>query len=186
MVLTGLSHNYRDLTRDPNLALYIVDGVIKGHGFKDSVPKNEIESIEVLKDEEAVRLFGAEGAYGVVAIITKGHGGRTSLDSVLGDIYHIRKGEPLIVIDGVPAPGNNLQLVRPEDMESINVLMEASSKALYGEKAQYGALLITTKKKARPQVVVEATTNGEKVTMQADSIVTPQGSFHAVNPAAKP
>jgi TonB-dependent SusC/RagA subfamily outer membrane receptor len=93
----------------------------------------------------------------------------------------------LVVIDGVPMPGSGLHGLNPDDIESIQVLREASSKALYGEKASSGALLITTKKhKSRPQVVGEINANGEKVMVQADSIVTPEGSFHAVNPPAKP
>jgi TonB-dependent SusC/RagA subfamily outer membrane receptor len=186
MVL-GAVRPIRNIELDSSKVLYVVDGVIKGHGLNNLPRQEDIASVEVLKDESAVRLFGAEGAYGVIAILTKGYVGRTSLDSMLGDIYHLRKGEPLVVIDGVPVPGSGLHGLNPDDIESIQVLWEASSKALYGEKAQYGALLITTKKqKTRPQVVGDMNANGEKVRVQADSIVTPQGSFHAVNPAAKP
>jgi len=50
----------------------IIDGVIKGHGWKEMPRPEDIVSVQVLKDESAVRLFGAEGAYGVIAILTKG------------------------------------------------------------------------------------------------------------------
>jgi TonB-dependent SusC/RagA subfamily outer membrane receptor len=185
MVLTAV-RPIRNIELDSGKVLCIVDGVIKGHGWINVPRQEDIASMEVLKDEPAVRLFGAEGAYGVIAILTKGHVEGNNLDSMLGDIYHIRKGEPLIVIDGVPVPGNGLHGLNPDEIESIQVLREASSKALYGDKAQYGALLITTKKKVHAQVMFEGTFKGEIVTGQADTIVTPQGSFHAVEPPAGP
>ncbi len=56
---------------------------------------------------------------------------------------------PLIVIDGVP--GGSLSTVVREDIESINVLRDASAAAIYGTRASGGVILITTK---RPQAGV--------------------------------
>ncbi|WP_425883115.1 SusC/RagA family TonB-linked outer membrane protein [Parabacteroides sp. ASD2025] len=50
---------------------------------------------------------------------------------------------PLILVDGVPADFNFLN---PEDIESINVLKDAASSAIYGSRAANGVLLITTKR----------------------------------------
>jgi TonB-dependent starch-binding outer membrane protein SusC len=56
----------------------------------------------------------------------------------------INNNEPLYVIDGVPAgPGNNLS---PNDIESISVLKDASSAAIYGTRGANGVVLITTKR----------------------------------------
>lgn len=64
--------------------------------------------------------------------------------------------EPLIVMDGVPLiQGNNGQLynptnaladINPNDIESVEVLKDASAAAIYGSRASGGVLLITTKK----------------------------------------
>lgn len=51
--------------------------------------------------------------------------------------------EPLVLVDGVPADFNFLN---PEDIESINVLKDAASSAIYGSRAANGVLLITTKR----------------------------------------
>lgn len=51
---------------------------------------------------------------------------------------------PFIVIDGVP--GGNLQTVAPQDIESISVLKDASSAAIYGSRSAGGVILITTKR----------------------------------------
>lgn len=51
---------------------------------------------------------------------------------------------PLIVIDGIP--GGELSSVSPQDIESISVLKDASSAAIYGSRAAGGVILITTKR----------------------------------------
>ncbi len=52
--------------------------------------------------------------------------------------------EPYYVIDGVP--GVSLALVAPEDIESIDVLRDATATAIYGSKAANGVIIVTTKK----------------------------------------
>lgn len=62
--------------------------------------------------------------------------------------------DPLIVLDGVPLEsggisgnsGNFLSLINPNDIESITVLKDASSTAIYGSRASNGVVIITTKK----------------------------------------
>lgn len=51
---------------------------------------------------------------------------------------------PMIVIDGIP--GGDLSTVAPSDIESISVLKDASSAAIYGSRAAGGVILITTKR----------------------------------------
>jgi iron complex outermembrane receptor protein len=51
---------------------------------------------------------------------------------------------PMIVIDGIP--GGDMSSVSPSDIESISVLKDASSQAIYGSRAAGGVILITTKR----------------------------------------
>ncbi len=51
---------------------------------------------------------------------------------------------PFVVIDGIP--GGDLQTVAPQDIESISVLKDASSAAIYGSRSAGGVILITTKR----------------------------------------
>lgn len=61
---------------------------------------------------------------------------------------------PLIVLDGIPLEnggisgneGNFLSLINPNDIESITILKDASSTAIYGSRASNGVMIITTKK----------------------------------------
>lgn len=57
--------------------------------------------------------------------------------------------EPYYVIDGIP--GMSLSLIAPEDIESIDVLRDASATAIYGSKAANGVILITTKKGSKSE-----------------------------------
>ena len=52
---------------------------------------------------------------------------------------------PLIVIDGSPV-SSGIEMLNPNDIESVNVLKDASSAAIYGSRAANGVILITTKK----------------------------------------
>src|SRR5690606_14396940 len=52
---------------------------------------------------------------------------------------------PLYVVDGVPFNGN-LNSIIPDQIESMNVLKDASSTALYGSRGANGVILITTKR----------------------------------------
>ncbi|HVW60940.1 MAG TPA: TonB-dependent receptor [Puia sp.] len=58
---------------------------------------------------------------------------------------------PLVLIDGVEQPFSN---VNPEDIESISVLKDASSTAIYGSRASNGVLLITTKRAKSGKTIV--------------------------------
>ncbi len=56
----------------------------------------------------------------------------------------ITGGSPLILVDNVVF--NDLYLLNPADIESVSVLKDASSAAIYGARASFGVILITTKK----------------------------------------
>ena len=65
----------------------------------------------------------------------------------LGTIYN---SSPLVVIDGMS--GGDLNLLSPSDIESIDVLKDAASAAIYGARAANGVILVTTKKGAKDRV----------------------------------
>lgn len=67
-------------------------------------------------------------------------------------------GEPLVLVDNVQMDPN---LVNPDDIESISVLKDAASSAIYGARAAYGVILITTKKgKLNSRPVVQFSASG--------------------------
>ena len=56
----------------------------------------------------------------------------------------LNDSSPLVVIDGMT--GNNISDINPQDIESISILKDAASSAIYGSRAANGVILITTKK----------------------------------------
>ena len=68
---------------------------------------------------------------------------RGSISSPNGD------GNPLILVDNVEI--DDISLVNPDDIESISVLKDAASSSIYGARAAFGVLLITTKAKVKSE-----------------------------------
>lgn len=60
---------------------------------------------------------------------------------------------PLVVIDGIP--GGNLDLLRSEDIETMDVLKDGAAAAIYGSRANAGVILITTKRGQKGKTSVE-------------------------------
>jgi TonB-dependent starch-binding outer membrane protein SusC len=88
-------------------------------------------------------------------------------DIVIRGIGSLRSGtQPLYVVDGflldnsnTGVPTNPLNFINPNDIESIDVLKDASATAVYGSRASNGVVVITTKKgKGKPQMTLSAST----------------------------
>lgn len=73
-----------------------------------------------------------------------------------GTIGQGSEAAPLILIDGVEG---NMNLLNPQDIESISVLKDASSSSIYGSRAPFGVILITTKQGKTGKPVVSYTNN---------------------------
>lgn len=58
----------------------------------------------------------------------------------------VQNGSPYILVDGVEM---DINMLNPEDIQSISVLSDAASSAIYGARGAYGVILVTTKKGAR-------------------------------------
>ena len=80
---------------------------------------------------EVVRNGGAPGSGGSIRIRGTGT---------------VNNADPLIVVDGVPLTYGNLNNINPNDIASIEVLKDASSSAIYGQRAANGVVIVTTKK----------------------------------------
>ena len=56
----------------------------------------------------------------------------------------INNAEPLFIVDGIPSGG--IDYLNPSDIESISILKDAASAAIYGARGGNGVVVITTKK----------------------------------------
>lgn len=101
----------------------------------------------------AVDAFGAlqSQAAGMNIVMNSGQPGE-SYKVVIRGMGTAGSNEPLYVIDGVP--GGNISDLSPNDIESIDVLKDAASSAIYGARASNGVILVTTKKGQTGQLKV--------------------------------
>ncbi len=86
---------------------------------------------------------------------------------------------PLIVIDGVADVGGTINNLNPEDIESISVLKDAAAAAIYGSRAPYGVVLVTTKKGKSNNMKV--TVNSSLSFRNPSNYLNPAGSMDFVN-----
>lgn len=105
-----------------------------------SVKAKELESMNVPRVEDALKGRTA----GVTVAQNSGAPGASSKVIIRG-ITSINNNDPLYVVDGIPITGG-LDQINKSDVESLEVLKDAASCAIYGTAAACGVVLITTKK----------------------------------------
>ena len=129
---------------------FLNESVVIGYG---TLSKKELSSSIVQVDKEDLFKGGMnnpmEMLTGKVAglnIVTTAAANPNSNSSVqVRGATSLNAGnDPLVVIDGVP--GGDLRNVTPQDIESMTVLKDAASAAIYGTRGANGVILITTKK----------------------------------------
>ena len=82
---------------------------------------------------------------GLVITVPSGEVGSDPIMKIRGQVGSPLGGSnPLLLVDNVEVP--SIQYINPQDIESITVLKDAASSAIYGAKAAFGVILITTKK----------------------------------------
>ena len=114
---------------------------------------------------------GLQGVVPNLNVTVSGAPGKGSTFNVRGDTS-INGGSPLVLVDNVQMDPN---LVNPEDIASISVLKDAASAAIYGARAAYGVILITTKtgkKDSKPQVSFNASGYWSSPAMEMHNIST--------------
>lgn len=124
--------------------------VVVGYGTQKRV--NLTGAVDVIKSEKLVNRQAATVSQLLQGLTPSANFTISGMEGVqpgaemnitLRGIGSLSGGTPYILINGVPGNINNLN---PDDIESISVLKDAASAAIYGAKAAYGVILVTTKK----------------------------------------
>lgn len=124
--------------------------IVIGYGVQQkSVVTGAIASVRA-KDLENMPITRLENALqgrtsGLTIASSSGQPGAASTVRVRGTTS-INNSEPLYVVDGVPIDNGGLDYLNAADIESIEVLKDAASAAIYGTRAASGVIIITTKK----------------------------------------
>lgn len=136
----------------------IEEVVIVGYGTQKKV--NLTGSIEVvggerLENRPSVNV--SQALQGTVSGVNFSYGDSGSEPGASLALQIRGQGEPYVLIDGAVG---NLNRINPNDIESISVLKDAAASAIYGARAPYGVVLITTKSgKHNEKIQVEFSAN---------------------------
>jgi len=135
---------------------YYVGGVLQNPGFNlDDFDPNAIASMTVLEGPAAVNKYGDVGKDGVVLVkLKEGANVGKRVTELRGNTIGITVGgnkpsDVLYVIDGVKMSSEDMKGVDPNNIESINVLKDASAMVKYGREGKNGVIEVTTKKWAK-------------------------------------
>ena len=117
-------------------------GVQKKANLTGSVASLQAEALEA-RPVASVSAALAGTMPGVTTIQNSGAPGAQTGTITIRGKNSINAASPLVIVDGVPGSMNSID---PQDIESISVLKDAASSAIYGVQAANGVILITTKK----------------------------------------
>ena len=168
--ITSIGYEDHEVTAGTDLVITLAEStqmlenlVVIGYGV---VKKNDLTgSVAALKPDaknkgvvvSAQDMLGGKVA-GVSVTSNSGEPGGGATIRVRGGSSLNASNNPLIVIDGIAMDNNGvsglsnpLSLVNPQDIESFNVLKDASATAIYGSRGSNGVIIITTKKGRRGQ-----------------------------------
>ena len=127
-------------------SLLLEDAIVVGYGVQKK--ENLTGAVSVVNAESIAKRSSAnlgsilQGTVPGLTITTPTGRPGASVDLNIRGWNSINSGSPLVLVDGVVG---SLDRVNPSDVESISVLKDASSAAVYGAKAAFGVVLVTTK-----------------------------------------
>lgn len=171
-----------------------LEGVTVSIGYGEQRARDVTGAVETVTPEEFNRgrivspeqLIQGKVA-GVQVVDNAEPGGGINL-RIRGGTSVTGSNEPLYVVDGVPLPvggglsagRNPLNFITPEDIESVTVLKDASSTAIYGSRGANGVVIIETRSGARggPQVSYTGSLSNSVVTRRPDLLTAEE--FRAV------
>jgi TonB-linked SusC/RagA family outer membrane protein len=154
---TNVAVSLTSITQNLDEVVVTAYGTTKKKSFTGTASTINAEKFKDLQVSSLTGVLQGQ-ASGVLAISSNGQPGENPTIRVRGIGSVNASSDPLILLDGAPY-GGNINNLNPNDIESITVLKDASSTALYGSRAANGVLQITTKTgKGTPRVAISALT----------------------------
>ena len=118
---------------------YGVQKITKISGAISTIKNADIEKVNAVRPEEAI-----QGRAAGVNVIQGGSPGATPTVLIRG-IPSFTGTDPTVIIDGVPQSLTDFNSISASDIESINILKDAATTAIYGVKGGNGVIVVTTK-----------------------------------------
>ncbi len=160
LVFSFVGYNTIEMAATSNMTVYLDESaesleevILIGYG--QTTKKDATGAVEKVGSEDfnpgaiasPEQLITGKSA-GVNVVPPSGRPGEGGTIKIRGGVSSLSaSNSPLIVIDGVPVDqdGPALNTINPNDIESFNILKDASATAIYGSRASNGVILITTK-----------------------------------------
>jgi TonB-linked SusC/RagA family outer membrane protein len=142
---TNIKISLKELINNLNEVVVVGYGQVKRGDLTGSVGSVKVEELQkapVRSFEEAL----AGRIAGVQVSSNDGQPGAAYNINIRGTNSLTQDNSPLYVIDGFPIEGANNNNINPADIESIDVLKDASATAIYGARGANGVIIITTKR----------------------------------------
>lgn len=148
--------------------LYVVDGVAVNEDTFRNLNQNDIATIRILKDQDAISAYGDKGVNGVLVITTvKGTTielNTAALDNqsdsekralLQGVVTTRGNSTPLYILDGMPVDEETVKNMNVNDVANIRVLKDAGATSLYGMRGSNGVVVIKTKQGEYAREIIE-------------------------------
>lgn len=160
------------LTQDSKLLNEIVVvgyGQVNRRDLTGSVGKVDVADMQKAPVASFEEALGGRVA-GVQVTSQSGQPGDGFQISIRGNNSVTQSNGPLYVIDGFPIEGFNNSLINPAEIESMDILKDASATAIYGARGANGVVIITTKrgKEGPPQINYQGYIGGLEVSKKLD------------------
>ena len=127
----------RHILRD---ILYIIDGKETDTKQFNSINPSEMESVTVLKGEEALNAYGEKGKNGVVIVITRNKEEQPQMKK------QNTPEKPLIIVNGKEMQPKQFLSIKPSDIANVTVLKYKEATSAYGERGKNGVIIASPKK----------------------------------------
>jgi TonB-linked SusC/RagA family outer membrane protein len=153
-ISVGLSPEDRSL----NEVVVVGYGTVKKSDITGSVAQVKSKDINSFPTSNALQALSGRAA-GVQVTQSNGSPGAGMSVRIRGTNSIQGSNEPLYVIDGFPTTGSNPTILNNVDIESMEILKDASATAIYGSRGANGVVLITTKQGKAGKTRVDFETN---------------------------
>ena len=145
----------QDMASDLEEVVVIGYGAVKKGDLTSSISAVKGEQLEKLSTGNVMNAL--QGQITGVQIQNAGSPG-SSPRVIIRGVSTINGSDPLYVVDGMPV-GTNINFLNQNDIESMQVLKDASAAAIYGTRGSNGVILVTTKKGKAGAVKFNASVN---------------------------
>ena len=161
LVFTYVGHETQEFvvnanTKELNVELacesqYIDDVVVVAYGVRkkgtiagsvSTVKAEKIENVPTAGFDQALQGLTP----GMTVLSNSGEPSKAATFQIRGTNSINSGTAPLFILDGVPITSSDFNAISPSDIESINILKDASSTSIYGARAANGVVVITTKR----------------------------------------